>query len=539
MPRVVTLFGLSCSIALAGATCDQENALSMVQLMVQRQFGKMPEDGGSEDNVTSTITATMTGNTTVNTSVNTTLDKDVIKEIVKDVVERVIEDFHPSTASQVVEAQIPKEAYMEGADDACHDMGGEYEEQASGNIIIVHQTGCLVKVDMMWDETRGRVLQQGTVEVDKVTINEFKEAGQFTDDGDITFLDGGYWKKITANTTNGDEGDVVFPVANASGVTQEDMASTNASNASVPNGSSVIENSDSQQYEAAEAAFGEEEEETLQQQRTGAELDDDMSAETNASVVSSASHWGSRGTCKVTEDKLFSVFDGVKVERKKKVDASLLQADIDTDTGAGFMLKDFLKDGEAQDLWLVRGRAHDGSTVRIAARYWRSASHQVFLKSLAVSGGFITNRTLVVRPLQDDITWNNKKETHAILKNEESAFSIPGLVNATRKGSGKSQRSQTVEVELPKEVKLLITRHEKFLNLAISMPPLATQDGLCGNFNGDSSDDTLGMILSRGPRVKDENSMYPAEWVPPKAAPAQVDGEMFTQSKNDVASNID
>jgi len=158
--------------------------------------------------------------------------------------------------------------------------------------------------------------------------------------------------------------------------------------------------------------------------------------------------------------------------------------------------------------------------VRIAARYWRNVSstgHQVFLKSLAISGGFITNRTLVVRPLQDEITWNNRKETYAILKDEESAFSIEGLVSAKRKAS---TSGSTVEVELPKEVKLLITRHQKYVNVAISMPPLATQDGLCGNFNGDSSDDKLGMILSRGPRVKDENSMFPAEWVPPKAASA-------------------
>jgi len=538
MPRMVAFFGLGCSIALA----IQENALSMVQMNVQKQFvsddwvirgfQKLPADDGSDDNTTV--------NTAINTTLNTSLDKTAIKEIVEDVVERIIEDFHPVNASQVVEAQTPKEAYMEGAETDCHDMGGEYEDQKSGNTIIVHQTGCFVNVDMMWDEIRGRVLQQGTVAVDQVTINEFDEAGKFTDAGDITFLDGGYWKKMTSNTTNSSEGDVVFPTTNATGVAQTVVPNDTSANAS---NASVIDYSDSaQQYEAAEAAFGEEEEEALQQQRTGAELADDISSETNASVVSSASHWGSPGTCKVTEDTFFSVFDGVKA------DASLLQADIDSDTDtntdAGFRLKDFLKDGEAKDLWLIRGRAHDGSTVRIAARYWRNASstgHQVFLKSLAVSGGFITNRTLVVRPLQDEITWNNQKETYAILKNKDSAFSIEGLVSATRKASWTSNvvSGSTVEVQLPKEVKLVITRHQKFLNLAISMPPLATQDGLCGNFNGDSSDDKLGMILSRGPRVKDENSMFPAEWVPPKAAPAQVDGEMFTESRNDVVSAHD
>jgi hypothetical protein len=250
----------------------------------------------------------------------------------------------------------------------------------------------------------------------------------------------------------------------------------------------------------------------------------------------SASHWGSAGTCKVTDDTYFSVFDGVKANVSSNV--SLLEADIDTDTDtdtdSGFTLTDFLDGGRAKDLWLVRGRAHDGSTVRVAARYWRNSTsdgHQVFLKSLAISGGFITNRTLVIRPKQDDITWNNQKETYAILKNEESAFSIAGLVNATRSGS-------TVELKLPKEVRMLVTMHQKFVNVAITMPPLAVQDGLCGNFNGDSKDDTLGMILSRGPGVKDEHSLFPAEWVPPKAAAAPLDEQMLAATPG-VASDMD
>jgi len=391
MARMVAFVGLNCSIALAAATCEQENALSMVQMMVQKQFVKMPEEGLAES---------------------------------------------PAAESPWRAAESP---------------GSESPWGAA--------------------ETQ-------TVEA------------------------------LAAETP-----------------TVETLAA------------------EAPAVEAVEEATSPYVEEALQQQRTGEDLGDDMSeaAETDASTISSASHWGSPGTCKVTDDTFFSVFDGAKK------DASLLEADTDTDTDtdtntdSGFRLKDFLKDGEAKDLWLVRGRAHDGSTVRIAARYWRNASatgHQIFLKSLAVSGGFITNRTLVVRPLQDAITWNNKKETYAILKDDkiESAFSIEGLVNATRKMSA---TGSTVEVMLPKEVKLVFTMHQKYINVALSMPPLAIQDGLCGNFNGDSSDDTLGMILSRGPRVNDKHSLLPAEWVPAKAAPAQPEGEMFTESKNDVSLDMD
>jgi len=537
MVRMVTVFGLGCSIVLAGATCEQDNALSLVQMMVQKQFPSL-----SEDNVTG----------------NTTLSSAVIKEIVKDVVEQIIEATMATSNASTSNATV-------AADSACHDMAGEYEDQKQGNIIFVNQTGCLVSVDMAWDEIRGRVVQQGTVEADRVTISEFDEAGEFTANGDVIFPDGGHWKKTTSELSNSTNASNVTATAtlndtsaNASAAATSDsgldgadfmnesanaqVAQTNESalgplpNEPQESEALVFPSEDplgpppNEPQESEKLVFPSEDpfpsDSGLQQQRVGAESVDEMSSETNASVVSSASHWGSSGTCKVTEDTFFSVFDGVKA------DASLLEADIDSDTDtdtntdAGFRLTGMsdadLKDGEAKDLWLVRGRAHDGSTVRIAARYWRNASstgHQVFLKSLAISGGFITNRTLIVRPLQDEITWNNQKETYAILKKEESAFSIEGLVSAKRKAS---TSGSTVEVELPKEVKLLITRHQKYVNVAISMPPLATQDGLCGNFNGDSSDDTLGMILARGPRVKDENSMFPAEWVPPKAAPAPV-----------------
>jgi len=249
------------------------------------------------------------------------------------------------------------------------------------------------------------------------------------------------------------------------------------------------------------------------------QADEDGDETVTSGVVTSASHWGASSTCTVTDDTFFSVFDG-------KV--SLLQADIDTD--AGFRLKDIIDhDGEGKDMWLVRGRAHDDSTVRIAARYWRDVSakgHQVFLKSLAVSGGFITNRTLIIRPMQDAITWNDKKESKTILAEENSTFNVEGLLNATRKTSsrlvgGVWQTNPSVEVQLPKGVKMLVTRQQKYVNVAISMPPLAIQDGLCGNFNGDASDDTLKLIRSRGPSVKDQNSMFPKEWVPPKKS--QVD----------------
>jgi len=67
-----------------------------------------------------------------------------------------------------------------------------------------------------------------------------------------------------------------------------------------------------------------------------------------------------------------------------------------------------LADGEMADVWLVQGKADDGQSVNIQARYTRNDSmpeRQLFIKSLAVGGDFIENNLLVIRPLQDSITW--------------------------------------------------------------------------------------------------------------------------------------
>jgi len=76
-----------------------------------------------------------------------------------------------------------------------------------------------------------------------------------------------------------------------------------------------------------------------------------------------------------------------------------------------------------------------------------------------------------------------------------SAINITGLdleesVSDGRKGDG-------IDVTLPGNMKLTVNRFERGLAVKITMCAQKWQDGQCGNFNGDVSDDTQDFILSR------------------------------------------
>jgi len=197
----------------------------------------------------------------------------------------------------------------------------------------------------------------------------------------------------------------------------------------------------------------------------------------------------------------------------------LFQADINSGNDADFMLKDFIKslgDGQAGDVWLVKGEAADGQSVHIQARYLRDDSNpeeQLFIKSLALGGDFLEGNTLIIRPTQDNCTWNGKP----ILVEQTSIFQdAKGLVKAKRHTDAKLVENIAVDnpgldVELPNGVKLLVNRQRKYVNLIITMAPLKSQDGLCGNFNGQADDDSLEMIEGRDPRVAAGESMFPVQ----------------------------
>jgi len=208
-------------------------------------------------------------------------------------------------------------------------------------------------------------------------------------------------------------------------------------------------------------------------------------------------------TCAIADDPHVRVFDGKQI--------SLLQADQKAS------MVNMMKGTEVADVWLVRGTTFNGLSVDIQAKYMTNITqikdageHAVFVRSLAVGGYFIQGNKLVIGPLVEHISWNGKP----ILLEEDSEFYLKGLIHARRHFNSTlvedmSIANPGINIQFPHGVKMTINRRAQYVNVAIRMPKLTGgQDGLCGNFNGDASDDSLEMIESRNIEVQDSDSLF-------------------------------
>jgi len=215
------------------------------------------------------------------------------------------------------------------------------------------------------------------------------------------------------------------------------------------------------------------------------------------------------GTCTIADDPHINVFDGRQISLLQ--DQSHFDTKLDTKTfqrHAHEMLMRFVADGEEGDMWLVKS-----STVSIQARYARDdtlAEENLFVKSLAVSGAFMKGNMFVVGDLEQGVTYNGLP----ILDDKESDFEHIGMIKAKRHLDSQLVQNPEkvnpgINVELPEGVKLLINRQRHYINVEVTMPPSeGGQDGLCGNFNGDSDDDSLELIEKRDPRVASGESLF-------------------------------
>jgi hypothetical protein len=157
---------------------------------------------------------------------------------------------------------------------------------------------------------------------------------------------------------------------------------------------------------------------------------------------------------------------------------------------------DFYDVGE---FWLVKSEQ-----IKIQGRYKNTPfTHGLSATdAIAVSGSFIGGNVLVVGAMETgSITWNG----HPILTTFPSAFNPGNGVGISYNGNGQlvdnamsKYERHIVHINLPLGVRLQVMRWSHHVNVRITMSPApGGQDGHCGNFNGDGSDDSTAEIKAR------------------------------------------
>jgi len=133
---------------------------------------------------------------------------------------------------------------------------------------------------------------------------------------------------------------------------------------------------------------------------------------------------------------------------------------------------------------------------------------------LAVGGRFLNNHVVEVGCLEDGpITLDGSP----ILTAFPSSYTLEGgLGSITYSTQGELVDGATskfarhiVHMQLPKNVRLTILRWDNYADFRLSMPQQPDQDGGCGNFNDDPSDDTTQALFGRtGARVPDSELLF-------------------------------
>jgi len=157
---------------------------------------------------------------------------------------------------------------------------------------------------------------------------------------------------------------------------------------------------------------------------------------------------------------------------------------------------DFFFEGE---VWMVKS-----ADVHIQARYRATQfTHGLAAtETIAVGGRFLQGHVVEVGPMESGkIQWDGKE----ILTEFPGSFDMAGLGKIEYNGEGElvdnamnHLERHIVHVNLPSDVHLQIMRWSHHINVKITMLPAeGGQDGHCGNFNDEASDDDTESIMAR------------------------------------------
>mmetsp|Transcript_54551 Transcript_54551/g.100982 ORF Transcript_54551/g.100982 Transcript_54551/m.100982 type:complete len:962 (+) Transcript_54551:64-2949(+) len=151
------------------------------------------------------------------------------------------------------------------------------------------------------------------------------------------------------------------------------------------------------------------------------------------------------------------------------------------------------------DMWLVKSHK-----VYIQGRFGHAKQVQrSFLKGIAIGGPFLFGNTLTLTAGEGYVFWNKHKILEESSTDFETTMENGKLVRASYRNAvpninDPNRTTHGIDVTLPDGVRLIIDRFQTWLGLRISLQhPLKEQDGICGNFNNVTHDDSVKALANR------------------------------------------
>jgi len=144
------------------------------------------------------------------------------------------------------------------------------------------------------------------------------------------------------------------------------------------------------------------------------------------------------------------------------------------------------------------------STVQIQGRFegTKYTEGLAATNRIVVSGAFIHNHKIEIGTLDSGIL---HVDLQPVIKTfPDSYTSMDGTYKLTYDDQGvvpdvvpEGNEKRVFHMDLPLDVHVTVFQWKNYLDVTIEMPAQPGQDGACGNFNGDASDDTTERIMSR------------------------------------------